>query len=82
VNPGSYSNTAVDADIATLQTAATPAATTAAWDKYQRDVAADLPVLWLPNTVNQVSAISTKLSGASQQNPLNLLAPATWSLSK
>jgi peptide/nickel transport system substrate-binding protein len=82
VNPGSYSDPTVDADISALQTAATPAATTAAWDKYQRDVATNLPVLWLPNTVNQVSAISTKLTGASAQNPLNLLAPSTWSLSK
>ncbi len=78
VNAGSFSDPTVDADIAALQTAPTPAATTAAWDKYQQDVADALPVLWIPNTVNQVSAISTKLAGASAQNPLDLLAPSTW----
>jgi peptide/nickel transport system substrate-binding protein len=80
VNAGSYSNPTVTADIAALQTASNSVATTAAWTKYQQDVARNLPVLWIPNTVNQVSAVSTKLVGATPQNPLDLLAPSTWSL--
>lgn len=82
VNAGSFSNPTVDADIAALETAPTATATRAAWVKYQSDVARLLPVLWLPNTVNQVSAISTKLQGTTPQNPLSNIAPSTWTLTK
>ena len=82
VNPGSFSNPTVDADIATLETAPTAAAAAAAWAKYQADVARLLPVLWLPNTVNQVSAISDKLEGATPQNSLGYIAPSTWTMTR
>lgn len=82
VNAGSFSNPTVNADIAALETAPTAAATKAAWARYQTDVARLLPVLWLPNTVNQVSAISDKLEGATPQNSLGYLAPSTWTLTK
>jgi len=82
VNAGSFSNPTVDADIAAIETAPTAAATRAAWARYQADVARLLPVLWVPNTVNQVSAISNKLEGATPQNPLGYVAPSTWTLTK
>lgn len=82
VNAGSFSNGTVDAEIRAVQTAPTQAASKAAWAKYQTSVAHLLPVLWLPNTVNQVSAISSKLEGATPQNSLGYLAPSTWTLTK
>lgn len=82
INAGSFSNPIVDADISNIERAQTAAATSAAWAKYQADVARLLPVLWIPNTVNQVSAISTRLHGATPQNPMSFLAPSTWTLSR
>jgi peptide/nickel transport system substrate-binding protein len=81
-NIGNFSSPAVDADIVALRTAPTAAAETAAWKTYDTDVTDQLPQLWMPNAVAQVSAISTKLSGATPQNPLFMIYPSTWSLAK
>ncbi len=78
VNPGSFSNPAVDADIAAIQHASSASAVSAAWTRYVNDVSRALPVLWIPNTVNQVSAISTRLHGATPQSPLAQITPSQW----
>jgi len=82
VNPGSFSDPVVDADISAIQHASSAAATSAAWSKYVNDVSVQLPVLWIPNTVNEVSAISTTLHGATPQSPLSLLTPSLWYFTK
>ncbi|HEY3954378.1 MAG TPA: ABC transporter substrate-binding protein [Streptosporangiaceae bacterium] len=82
VNPGSFSSPVVDADISAIQRATSATAVSSAWSKYSKDVSGLLPVLWIPNTVNQVSAISTKLHGATPQSPLTLLTPSQWYFSK
>jgi peptide/nickel transport system substrate-binding protein len=82
VNPGSFSSPVVDADIAAIERATSPAAVREAWSKYVGDVSALLPVLWIPNTVNQVSAISARLHGATPQNPLGLITPSLWYFTK
>ena len=82
VNPGSFSDPAVDSDITAIQHASSPSAVSAAWSRYVNDVSRALPVLWIPNTVNQVSAVSTSLHGATPQSPLGLLTPSQWYLTK
>jgi peptide/nickel transport system substrate-binding protein len=49
-----------------------------ALDAYQNFLAKDLPVLWLPWEVNQVSAISSKLQGALPQDPYQQIYPQYW----
>jgi peptide/nickel transport system substrate-binding protein len=78
VNPGSSSNPAVGADIAAIQHASSARAASAAWTRCVNGVARALPVLWIPNTVNQVSAVSTKLHGATPQSPLAQITPSQW----
>ena len=77
VNPGSYSDATNDANIAAIQTSTNAQA---AWSTYVSYLAAQLPVLWFPNTVNQVSAISTRLHGATPQSALTYLTPESWYL--
>jgi peptide/nickel transport system substrate-binding protein len=82
VNPGSFSDPTIDADISAIQHASSSTAVSAAWSKYTNDVSVALPDLWIPNTVNQVSAVSTKLRGALPQSPLALLTPSLWYYTK
>ena len=57
-------------------------ALTAAFATYENYLGQQLPVLWLPNTYNQISAIKTNLSGADQQSPLLFVNPESWSFTK
>jgi peptide/nickel transport system substrate-binding protein len=76
VNAGSYSDPANDANIAAVETSGS----SASMDRYENYLGQQLPVLWLPNTFNQVSAIKTSLAGADQQSPLLFITPEQWSL--
>ena len=53
-----------------------------AFYNYENYLAKQLPVLWIPNTYNQISAIKTNLAGADQQSPLLLLTPEQWAFTK
>jgi hypothetical protein len=45
-------------------------------------VAQQLPVLWLPRPVFQISMIDKKLAGAVPQSPILGLEPERWSFTK
>ena len=49
---------------------------------YEDYMAQQMPVLWMPQPVNQVSEISTKLHGVLPQSPIGSLTPENWSLTK
>jgi peptide/nickel transport system substrate-binding protein len=50
--------------------------------KYARYVAQQLPVLWLPRPVFQISLIDKKLAGAVPQSPILGLEPERWYFTK
>ncbi len=77
-NSGSYSDPTNDANLQAIETSDDPAN----WTRYVDYLATQLPDLWIPNTVNQVSAISTKLHGAVPQSALLQLTPEEWYLTQ
>lgn len=74
VNLGSYSNEEADQMIE----ATTFSDDDAALQTYNDFLAKDLPVLWVPNPVYQVSAYRSNLEGVSPQDPMNLMYPEDW----
>ncbi|WP_432571319.1 peptide ABC transporter substrate-binding protein [Kineococcus sp. SYSU DK005] len=72
-NFGSYSNTRTDQ----LESAARTSNDPAALQAVSQQLATDLPVIWLPEPVYQVSAIDRKLQGVSQ-DPLAVVHPQRW----
>ena len=46
---------------------------------YNTFLAEDLPVLWMPNPVYQISAYKSGLQGIEPQDPMNLMYPEDWS---
>lgn len=75
VNLGSYSNTKADE----LIEASKFSSDANALDEYNAFLAEDLPVLWMPNPVYQISAYKSNLGGVSPQDPMNLMYPEDWS---
>jgi peptide/nickel transport system substrate-binding protein len=49
---------------------------------YHDHLAKDLPVVWMPQPVYQLSAIKTNLAGASPQNPILAFTPEAWYFTK
>ncbi len=49
-----------------------------ALDSYQNYLAQQLPVLWMPQFDNQISAVSSKLRGTFPQDPLGNIYPENW----
>lgn len=74
VNPGSYSDPQTDAKIQAIEQSEDPSL----WTSYVDYLVQQVPDLWIPNTVNQLSLISTKLHGATPQNPIGLVSPEDW----
>ena len=74
VNPGSYSDPQTDAKIQAIELSDDPSL----WKDYVDYLVQQVPDLWIPNTVNQLSLISTKLHGVTPQNPLGLVSPEDW----
>lgn len=78
VNLGSYSNPEADKLIeATLR-----AKDTSALEAYNDFLAEDLPVLWMPNPVAQISAWKKDLVGVGPQDPMLNLYPQDWAHTK
>ncbi len=75
VNLGLYSNAEAD----TLIEATQFSDSTDALDAYNSFLAEDLPVLWMPNPVYQISAYNSDLEGIAPQDPMNLMYPENWS---
>jgi peptide/nickel transport system substrate-binding protein len=72
-NGASYSNPHADTLIAAL-----PAGGLPALYAYQNYLATQLPVLWMPQTDYQISAVSDTLRGAYPQDPLSNIYPENW----
>lgn len=78
VNLGSYSNPEADKLIeATLR-----AKDSKALKEYNDFLAEDLPVLWMPNPVAQISAWKKDLYGISPQDPMLGMFPQDWAHTK
>ena len=75
VNLGSYSNPEADALIEQTQFSGDDAALKA----YNDLLAKDLPVLWTPNPVYQISAYRSGLQGVDPQDPMNNMYFQDWS---
>jgi len=72
-NGASYSDPRADTLIATLPSGGLPALYA-----YQDYLAKQLPVLWMPQTDYQISAVSDTLRGALPQDPLSNIYPENW----
>ncbi|WP_433240800.1 peptide ABC transporter substrate-binding protein [Streptosporangium sp. CA-135522] len=75
VNLGSYSNAEADKLIEATQFSGDDAALKA----YNDHLAKDLPVLWMPNPVYQISAYKSGLQGVDPQDPMNSMFFQDWS---
>ncbi|MEV0829046.1 peptide ABC transporter substrate-binding protein [Nonomuraea rubra] len=75
VNLGSYSNPEADKLIEKAQFSDDAAAL----QEYNDFLAKDLPVLWMPNPVYQISAYKSGLQGVEPQDPMNLMYFQDWS---
>ncbi|MFE9957226.1 peptide ABC transporter substrate-binding protein [Micromonospora sp. NPDC005299] len=75
VNLGSYSNPEADKLIEATQFSGDESALKA----YNDFLAKDLPVLWMPNPVFQVSAYRSGLQGVEPQDPMNFMYFQDWS---
>ena len=49
---------------------------------YEDYLAQQVPVLWMPQPVYQISEISNQLHGTSPQSPIEGLTPENWYLTK
>ncbi len=76
-NSGGYSDPINDANIAA--THSQPG--TGVMFKYENYLAQQLPVLWLPTGVSQISVINTHLHGTLPQDPLINIYPEDYTLS-
>ncbi|TXS46639.1 peptide ABC transporter substrate-binding protein [Streptomyces sp. uw30] len=72
-NFGNYTNPAVDK----LISASTTSSSTKAVQDYSAALAKDLPVIWLPEPVYQISVVRSGLGGFSQDSLANF-HPAQW----
>ncbi|MGH3399634.1 MAG: ABC transporter substrate-binding protein [Streptosporangiaceae bacterium] len=50
--------------------------------QYENFMADQIPVLWMPQPVYQISEISTKLHGVLPQSPIESLTPENWYFTK
>jgi peptide/nickel transport system substrate-binding protein len=49
---------------------------------YENYMAENVPVIWMPMPVYQLSEIAANLRGATPQSPIESLTPENWSFSK
>jgi len=75
-NSSNYSNAEADKIIAAT------VHSTASLTTYENYMADEIPVLWMPQPVYQISEISTKLHGVLPQSPIESLTPENWYFSK
>jgi peptide/nickel transport system substrate-binding protein len=72
-NSGLYSSAEANALVKNLPTGGLPALY-----KYENYLSKNLPMLWMPQFDNQISAVSNKLKGTFPQDPLNNVYPEYW----
>jgi len=73
VNGGSYSNPTANSYMSGLASGGFPALY-----KYENYLAQQLPVLWMPQFDQQISAVSSKLQGVFPQDPDTNVYPENW----
>jgi peptide/nickel transport system substrate-binding protein len=76
-NVSGYSNAHADALMDAI-----PSGGRTALYAYQNYIAQQLPMLWLPQFDNQISAVSDKLGGVFPQDPIDNLYPERWYFTK
>ena len=74
MNLGSYSDETADELIKDTKFSSDPEAL----EKYNDYLSEDLPVLWMPNPVNRVSAFKSDITGISPQDPMLYMYPQDW----
>lgn len=74
VNLGRYSDAKADELIEASMRSADPAAL----QEYNDYLAEDLPVLWMPNPVNRVSAWKSSIQNVGPQDPMLYIYPQDW----
>jgi peptide/nickel transport system substrate-binding protein len=79
---GSGSNASNYSDPKTDQLVAQTIHSTATLSAYEDYLAQQVPVLWMPQPVYQISEISGKLHGVLPQSPIEGLTPENWYLTK
>ncbi len=79
---GSGSNSSNYSDPQADKIIAATVHSTASLTQYENFMANQIPVLWMPQPVYQVSEISTKLHGVLPQSPIESLTPENWYFSK
>ena len=75
-NSSNYSDPTADSIIAAT------VHSSASLTQYENYMANQIPVLWMPQPVNQISEISTKLHGVLPQSPIGSLTPENWYFTK
>lgn len=78
VNLGSYSDKKADELIEASMRSDDPKAL----QSYNDYLAEDLPVLWMPNPVNRVSAWKANIEGIAPQDPMLYIFPQDWKITK
>lgn len=79
-NGGNYCNSQIQKMIETLASEPTPASRKELF-KYETKLAKQVPGIWFPSGVWQISAVSSKLLGIKGQDPTTKIYPSTWTLS-
>jgi peptide/nickel transport system substrate-binding protein len=79
-NPGAYSSTINDANIAATETAATQTAETHALYRYEDFAAESLPLVWLPTAPYQLTMYKSNLTGLLPQGIYSEIYPQLYSL--
>jgi peptide/nickel transport system substrate-binding protein len=75
-NSSNYSSAEADKIIAAT------VRSTASLTTYENYMANQIPVLWMPQPVYQISEVSTKLHGTLPQSPIESLTPENWYFTK
>lgn len=75
---GNYCNPQVDRLINAANTELTSAKASKDYAKFEALLAKQVPFLWMPSKAYQLSAISPKLRGATNQAPNVFIYPSTW----
>jgi peptide/nickel transport system substrate-binding protein len=76
-NGGLYSSATANALISKLGSGGYPALYA-----YEDYIAKQLPMLWMPQLDNQISAVNSKLQGTFPQDPDGNIYPENWYFSK
>lgn len=78
-NGGNFCNHGIQKMIESLASEPTPASKKELF-KYEIALAKQVPGVWFPSGVWQISAVSPKLSGVKAQDPTTKIYPSTWTL--